>query len=403
MRTSPRLSRNSNALSPRGKFQRALRPGTEAFDRLSEFVRSYTDGVEAKGMRQLFDREAPRAIRVLVGERPADTAGGSAQKGAGRDLREAFETARLLFLGMSYRLTPPRRVVFFGSMIAFVFGIVGLDWSIDEGRVRLDGSPFFFVAGFLGITFLLALELVERVLVRDELQVARQLQHELLPARPPDIPGYEISQAWGTANEIGGDYFHFAPLSDGRWAIAIGDASGHGMAAGLLMALSDATLRTALDFTPDPLRVVEALNRRLVHTGDRRSFFSVFLAALELKTGVLEHVGAAHPFPLLRRADGSIEELGRGGYPLGVTEDLELRVERASIAPGETLVLYTDGLPEALDGHGEPFGFDRLHALVRQGGAPEEVRDRILSAHGKHRGEEALADDWTLVVVRRGA
>jgi hypothetical protein len=375
----------------------ARRPGRthEVFARLREFVQASTAGVEPRGLGKALDRDARRALQVLVGDRPDRRPDGKPH-----DLDEFFERARLLFLGVFHRLTPPRRAVFVGSWICLLIGLFG-DWSISSQRVSIDGSPFFLLLAFLGVAFLLVVELVERIIVRDELQVARQLQQELLPAEPPSIPGYQIAQAWGTANEIGGDYFHFAPLPDGRWAIAVADASGHGMAAGLLMALSDATLRTALDLAPDALTAVESLNRRLVKTGDRRSFLTLFLGVLEPATGTLEFVAAGHPFPLVRGRNGSIRELGQGGFPLGIRADIELRRESTVLAPGEALVLYTDGLPEAVDAVGDAFTFERLREITGEGGGAAKILDRLVRAHRVHRGEEPLHDDWTLVVVRR--
>jgi sigma-B regulation protein RsbU (phosphoserine phosphatase) len=377
--------------------RRKAKPGSLS-TRLREFLQASTEGVagvEPRGLGRALDRDARRAFRVLVGERPQLSG-----RGKEGDLHEILERVRLLFLGIVRRLTPPRRAVFVASFLALAIGMFG-DWSISRQGFSFDGSPFLLALAFSGVTFLLVVELVERVLVRDELQVARQLQRELLPAQPPVLAGYEIAQAWGTANEIGGDYFHFAPLPDGRWAIAVADASGHGMAAGLLMALSDATLRTALDLAADPLTAAESIHRRLIHTGDRRAFLTLFLGVLEPATGNIESVVAGHPFPVLRRADGALEEIGRGGFPLGVREEIRLEREATRLAPGDTLVLYTDGIPEAIDATGGAFGFDRLRELTVAGGTAVSILERVLREHERHRGEEPLNDDWTLVVIRR--
>jgi sigma-B regulation protein RsbU (phosphoserine phosphatase) len=377
--------------------RRKAKPGSLS-TRLREFLQASTEGVagvEPRGLGRALDRDARRAFRVLVGERPQLSG-----RGKEGDLHEILERVRLLFLGIVRRLTPPRRAVFVASFLALAIGMFG-DWSISRQGFSFDGSPFLLALAFSGVTFLLVVELVERVLVRDELQVARQLQRELLPAQPPVLAGYEIAQAWGTANEIGGDYFHFAPLPDGRWAIAVADASGHGMAAGLLMALSDATLRTALDLAADPLTAAESIHRRLIHTGDRRAFLTLFLGVLEPATGNIESVVAGHPFPVLRRADGALEEIGRGGFPLGVREEIRLEREATRLAPGDTLVLYTDGIPEAIDATGGAFGFDRLRDLTVAGGTAVSILERVVREHERHRGEEPLNDDWTLVVIRR--
>jgi len=361
------------------------------------FVRSYTEGVEAKGVRRLLDRDAPRAIRMLVGELP-ESETGKKGKAAG-----FFTQARLLFLGISYRLSPPRRFVFGVSVLFFILGMVRIDFSTGRNGagLRIDGSPFFLGLAFAGVTLILVLELVERVLVRDELQVARQLQQDLLPAIPPRIPGYLAAQAYGTANEIGGDYLHFAELPDGRWVLAIGDASGHGMAAGLLMALADATLRTLLELTPEPEQLAERLNRRLCHTGDRRAFMSLFYGILDPASGELRAVCAGHPYPVKVSAAGAVEELGAGGLPLGIREDLKPASIRARLEPGDLLLLYSDGLPEAVNAAGESFGFERMKSLAAPGLAPQQVVDRLLGAHRQHLGEEPLTDDWTVMALRR--
>lgn len=364
--------------------------------KLEEFFRSYTEGVEAKDVRRLLDRDAPRAIRMLVGELPEG--GGKKGKAA-----RFFTKTRLLFLGISYRLSPPRRFVFGLSVLFFLLGMLRVDFNIDrEGAgLRIDGSPFFLGLAFAGVTLILLLELVERVLVRDELQVARQLQQDLLPASPPKIPGYQAAQACGTANEIGGDYLHFAELPDRRWVLAIGDASGHGMAAGLLMALADATLRTLLELTPEPEQLVARLNRRLCHTGDRRAFMSLFYGLLDPASGELTAVCAGHPYPVKVSATGGVTELGAGGLPLGIREDLKPASIRARLEPGDLLLLYSDGLPEAVNAAGESFGFERMKSLAAPGLAPQQVVDRLLAAHRRHLAEEPLTDDWTVMALRR--
>ncbi len=252
------------------------------------------------------------------------------------------------------------------------------------------------------LIFLLILELVDRVRVRDELEVARELQRELLPRSAPRLPGYRFAHSYRTANEVGGDYYDFPLLPDGRLALLVGDASGHGIAAGLLMAIANATLKTALDVDPEPARVAALLNRALFRTGDRRAFMTLFYGLLEPGSGRIDFVCAGHPFPLLRRAGGELEELGRGGLPLGIRDSLELPVGTTGLGAGDVLVLYTDGLPEAVGrGDGEAFGFRRLRELLRDPGSPATVHQRILTAFDGHMLGEAPHDDLTLVIVGR--
>ena len=249
--------------------------------------------------------------------------------------------------------------------------------------------------------FLLALELVDRIRVRDELQVARELQGDLLPRSVPDLPGFHISHSYRTANEVGGDYYDFSLLEDGRLALMVGDASGHGMAAGLLMAIANATLGLAIDLDPSPPAVMRLLNRTLCRTGGTRAFMSIFYALLDPASGALEYASAGHPFPLLRRYDGTIEELGQGGLPLGVRRDLAFSSSDVRLEPGDVLVLYSDGLPEGVDAHSQTFGYEQLHQLVALPGTPQAIHERILRAFDAHRGEQPLEDDFSLVVLGR--
>ena len=366
--------------------------------RMERFFKDYTEGLDSRELRRLFDKDAIRAYAVLTREHE----GTPEPKGG---LKRFFYRAKLAFLGLSYKLTPARRLLFAGSLVAFFIGMFGDPMEVKvEGTTRflLDFSPFWFAVSVILLVYLLALELVERVRVRDELEVARELQEDLLPHDVPPIPGYDFAHSYRTANEVGGDYYDLTPLPDGRVALLVGDASGHGMAAGLVMAIANATLKTALDLDPGPERVIRLLNRTLCRTGTNRTFMSVFYALLDPRTGEMEYVCAGHPFPLLRRADGTIEELGCGGLPLGMREPLEVCSERAVIHPGDLLVLYTDGLAEALDTSGsEAFGYPRIAALTRDGGSPNTVHERILRAFDRHVGDEPIRDDLTVLIVAR--
>jgi sigma-B regulation protein RsbU (phosphoserine phosphatase) len=180
-----------------------------------------------------------------------------------------------------------------------------------------------------------------------------------------------------------------------------GDASGHGMAAGLLMATANATLHAALDVDPTPKNVLSLLNRALCRTGNKRTFMSLFYGVLEPESGRFEYICAGHPFPLLRRAEGEILELGRGGLPLGIRLQLDWATDTVTISAGDLLVLYSDGLAEVVGQDGDAFGYHRLKKLLRAGGAPQAVHDRILQTFDQHLGSEPLSDDLSLVVLQR--
>ena len=362
----------------------------EWFKKAERFVRSTTESIDGGEFQRLFDRDAPRAYSVVTRDHDRDD-----------EPKDKFwkllYRIRVLFLGLAYKLTPPRRLLFVICLVAALFGVMDLD---------IDSTPtlrisFLYLLSIAGLVFLLVLELADRVVVRDELEVARELQRELLPHDEPEISGYSFTFSYRTANTIGGDYYDFLPLDDGRLAIVIGDASGHGIAAGLLMAIANSALKLGFDLGPDPVTVAGLVNRALCRTGGRRAFMTLFCGVLDPATGGLDFVCAGHPFPFLRRADGRIEELGVGGLPLGMRFDRVFETDRTRIEPGDTLMLYTDGIVETLDGAGESFGFDRLRDGLASSGASQAVHDRVLRALDRFRGDEPVYDDCSLVVVTR--
>jgi phosphoserine phosphatase RsbU/P len=359
-------------------------------------VRDYTAGLSTEELRRLVQRDAKGAYSVLMRDREAQV-----EKVSG--LKRLLLELKLLFLSVSEKLSPRRRLLFGLAIASTLLGILNPNavWMEGATRVTLGSARLFFLLAIFSLLLLLAFEMVDRILVRDEIQIARQLQRDLLPKSSPAVAGYAFAHSSRTANDIGGDYYQFQCLPDGRVAIVVADASGHGMAAGLLMAIANATLHVALELDPSPVAVATLLHRALWRTGDRRSFLTLFYGLLEPATGQIEYVCAGHPFPLLRRAGGSIEEPALGSFPLGMRETLHPTTGRLQLCPGELLLLFTDGLFEGVDRAGQAFGFDRLRGALAPGGDAQQAHGRALAAFEGHVGSEPLADDVTLVVVQR--
>ena len=364
-------------------------------ERSTRFGKEFTAGINRQEVARLFDQEARGAYKALARDAPP-------QDDETDDLSRFMRQVKGFFVGFALKLSPGRRLLFAFCLFCPLLGFLDLDATIGTHHVSVDFSPFWFLTSIAGLTLLLALELVDRLRVRDELEVARELQSELLPRQAPDLAGYRIAHSYRTANEIGGDYHDFLPLPDGRIVLTVGDASGHGISAGLVMAIANATLKTALDIDPSPQAVLSQLNRVLFRTGTHRAFMTLFYGVLDLEIGALDYACAGHPFPMLRRASGTIEELGAGALPLGLNKSSTFPSGQTTIEPGDLLVLYSDGIPEAVGGsHGDSFGFDRLKGLLVHPESPQMIHDRIVRAVQQHLGDRPLADDLTLVVMDR--
>jgi hypothetical protein len=378
-----------------------VKPAQKYLNQAQGFVRDYTAGLNVREVKRLFDQDAPNAYAVLSRDQNQE----AAIHGRMAGLRRFLYGVKIVFLGISLKLSPARRLIFAVSLLCALLGVLANNEFVlnsENFYLSFDASNVWFGISIACLVFLLTVELVDRVRVRDELEVARQLQGELLPSSSPDLPGYHFAHSYRTANEVGGDYYNFSPLPDGRMALMVGDASGHGIAAGLLMAIANATLKTAIEIDPTPARVASLLNSTLVQTGDRRAFMTLFYSVLDPASGQLDFVCAGHPFPLLRRAGGSVEELGEGSLPLGMRDAISSPVGSVRLDPGDLLALFTDGLPEAVGGKDQgSFGFARMRDLLATAGSPARIHDRILMAFDQHVEDQPLTDDYTLVVMAR--
>src|SRR6185295_11632795 len=174
-------------------------------DQTNGFLREYTAGMSTRELRRLFERDAAKAYDVL-------TRGHEESKASGRGLHRLINGARLAFLGLSYKLTPARRALFALSLLAAVLSRTDFRFNVGQRAVQLDLSSLWFVASILGLCLLLALELVDRIQFRDELEVARDLQASLLPREMPNVSGYRFAHSYRTAQEVGGDYYDVCAL-----------------------------------------------------------------------------------------------------------------------------------------------------------------------------------------------
>jgi serine phosphatase RsbU (regulator of sigma subunit) len=356
-------------------------------------ARETVHSFDADDVRGMWDVDFRRATRVFLADHEDEIAAEP------RRWKRALRRTNAVVFGLAKRLAPPRRLVFAVALLLTILAF--LNNMFGNGA---EGWPFAaLLVSILALAFLLAMELVDKLHFKDELVMARELQAQLVPRVLPQIGAFELGAFNRIANTVGGDLYAFEPLQDGRLAVLFGDASGHGMAAGLVMAVTHAVFRTQLSVDPSPAAMVGSLNRVLAETGNARSFFAGVYALLE-PGGAVTAIVAGHPPVLKLDVEGRIaQRLGTGSYPLGIRKDVEYQPVTTVLAPGEVLLFHSDGLAEARGASGEEFGDARIeHLLFRKPRArPGEVVSALAAALDLFLGRIAAEDDVSIAAVRR--
>jgi serine phosphatase RsbU (regulator of sigma subunit) len=244
---------------------------------------------------------------------------------------------------------------------------------------------------------------IERQRIESELGLARRIQARLLPPGPPALDGLDLAGTSESAREVGGDYYDFLPLGDGRVALVIADVSGKGVGAALLMSAFRASLMSQ-DLRREPVAAVLArLNHFLHRSVEPGRFVTAFLAVLDAADGRMLYSNAGHNAPLVVSADGAVQRLEAGGLILGIFEEAAYETGEVTLAPGDRLVLFTDGVTEAMNEQDEQWQEERLVELVRASAALDSATliRRIVEAVRAFEGARGASDDVTLIVARR--
>jgi hypothetical protein len=253
-----------------------------------------------------------------------------------------------------------------------------------------------------------ALHGAELYRMEQELSLAGQIQTSFLPGRLPEIPGWQVSAALQPARQTAGDFYDVIPLPNGRFGIVVADVADKGMGAALYMALARTLLRTyALEYHARPDFAMKVTNRRILMDTDVTMFVTVFYGVLDPTTGRLTYCNAGHNPPYLLRAGsgGDTERMTKTGMALGAIPGTSWEQRVVQIAPGDTLLLYSDGVTDAQDETGAFFGEERLEQVIRAraGSSAEQVLRTVLQAAQRFGGEATQFDDMTLMVVVREA
>jgi len=247
-------------------------------------------------------------------------------------------------------------------------------------------------------------ERIERERVEQELQVARRIQQASLPKVVPELEGWQITPFYRPAREVGGDFYDFHPLSQGRLGLVVGDATGKGVPAALVMSTTCGMLRAvsqALD-SSSPGEMLGRVNEALCTSIPDNMFVTCFYAVLDTNSGSLSYANAGHDLPYLHRCHGDAEELRARGMPLGLMPGMDYEEKEIELDVGEGVFFYSDGLVEAHDPKDEMFGFPRLRVLLAEHGEERSLGDFLMEELYSFVGEGwEQEDDITLLTLER--
>lgn len=246
-------------------------------------------------------------------------------------------------------------------------------------------------------------ERFERERIKRELEFATEIQQSFQPSAPPQMENYEFQGISFSCYEIGGDYYDFIKLPDGKMLIALGDVSGKGTAAALLMSSLHAAIHAQITANAPLDLAIKSVNKYLAENTPSNRFVTLFAAELNPENGVLSYINAGHNPPLVGRADGTVEQLESGGFPLGILPMAEYEVGQLQLNSGDALVIYSDGVSEAVNLKEEEFGLERLKTVVSRNirASASGLRDKVESALSTFTQTAPANDDITLVIVKR--
>jgi sigma-B regulation protein RsbU (phosphoserine phosphatase) len=240
-------------------------------------------------------------------------------------------------------------------------------------------------------------------LMQEEMKLAYKIQMDLLPKEPPRFAGYDITGISIPAKAVGGDYFDFIHLNEHTLAFCLGDVSGKGMPAALLMANMQATLRGQIMIDPSPKSCLNRSNALIYRSTDAEKFVTLFYGVIDGATHEITFSNAGHNYPLLLKAGGKPERVEIGGLILGCLEDYEYSEGIVRLDAGDMLLIYSDGITESINADEEEFGEEKLTDILWKNSADTATQliDRIVSAVRAHAGESSQMDDMTLLVIKR--
>jgi sigma-B regulation protein RsbU (phosphoserine phosphatase) len=379
--------------------------------RARELFDIYTRDFSPEDLQRLFTHDTPDAYRFFARGLDAD------QYVSLPWWKRIPLNLRAIFVAFTLRLPPARRALYIGALvIALVgilklfrgFGAIDVPFGLPFVQVAVlvpiwaDGT-FALIVSLVLVNLLVLLEVADRLSLKGELEVAREIQLAMLPQGTYRMADIEICGVTRPANTVGGDFYDVLTLRDGRVIVTLGDVSGKGSPAALLMALLLAVLRTLVDEELEASALVERLNLQICRHSPASRFITLFYAVYTPSTGALTYVNAGQNPPLLRRRDGRFERLGGTGVALGMFEHSVFGSVDTVLHEGESLILYSDGITEAEDPAGRPFEEAGLETIVerRTDASAAEIAMQVLKAVEQHAKDSRFTDDLTILILKR--
>lgn len=365
------------------------------------FWQRVSEGMEVNQLWSQLEKDARSSYRLY-------SAGfGERDPGQSR-FRRALAIATTLFWAIIEKLSPARRVLLLVALVFLFFPAGGFTYTNQAGHVESFQLDLHVWGGLLMFVVLL-LELADRVVMKRDLEIARDIQAWLLPGAPLQLPGYQIAYATRPANTVAGDYYDVilrpgATPDQDRILFVVADVAGKSIPAAMLMATFQASLRTLSTSSSSLLELVSNLNHyACTNSQGGVRFTTAFFAELDPANGRVVYLNAGHNAPLLRSASGSIEPLSTGGLPIGILAETTYETGTATISSGDWLVIFTDGMVEAVNSRGEEYEEGRLTAVVDRSAraAPADLLRNLLADLDAYVGNTPQHDDMTCLLLKR--
>jgi phosphoserine phosphatase RsbU/P len=388
------------ASTPQPAGQRA--PHSTARQNINRFWQRVTEGLELSQLWSQFAKDARASYQLYS----RDLRPGAATEVA-PPKHPYWDKTKQLFWAILEKLSPARRVLLLIALVLLLFPSGGFTYKDTAGDVHVAEFDLHVYGGLL-LFVLLILEVGDRVVMKRDLEIAKEIQTWLLPGAAPQVPGLQIAYTTRPANTVAGDYYDVFPrpgktLEEDRLLLAVADVAGKSIPAAMLMATLQASLKTLSTTGCSLPELVSGMNTyACTNSSGGLRFTTAFLAEYDPLKRTLTYINAGHNAPMLRRSCGAIERLEAGGLPLGIRLDTSYQSGTTSLGLGDWLVIFTDGLIEAVNARGEDYGEPRLQMVMGGGvtGTPAEMLQRIMSELDIFVGNTPQHDDVTCLLVK---